>query len=144
MTEYESPLSQNEAMGISQEHPRSASGEGSLPQTSARPVIFEYSNESIAPEATLPLRPLSFEHIDRATPPPFLREATFPPRSSQDEKTLESLSLSDAQIGSTSEMTPTPIPEQQLAFLRYLVSHGLINEGFEEGQVPEQYRRKRE
>ncbi len=29
-----------------------------------------------------------------------------------------------------------------LAFLRYLVQHGIVNEGFDQGQEPEQYRRK--
>jgi hypothetical protein len=31
-----------------------------------------------------------------------------------------------------------------LAFLHYLVKRGLVNEGFTEGQVPKQYRRKYE
>jgi len=32
-------------------------------------------------------------------------------------------------------------PEQKLAFLRYLVQKGQVNEGFEKGQTPEQYRK---
>jgi hypothetical protein len=39
---------------------------------------------------------------------------------------------------------PSPTFEQQLAFLHYLVKRGLVNEGFAEGQVPKQYRRKYE
>jgi hypothetical protein len=62
------------------------------------------------------------------------RDVSAPPRLSQDEKPLENLPISSET---------TPASEQQMAFLRYLVSHGLVNEGFEEGQVPEQYRQKK-
>jgi hypothetical protein len=31
--------------------------------------------------------------------------------------------------------------EAHLAFLRYLVAHGIVNEGFAYNQIPEQYRR---
>jgi hypothetical protein len=34
-----------------------------------------------------------------------------------------------------------PVLEQQLEFLQYLVRRGIVNEGFEDGQEPEQYRR---
>jgi len=37
---------------------------------------------------------------------------------------------------------PSPTFEQHLAFLQYLMRHGIINEGFGEGQVPKQYRQK--
>lgn len=37
--------------------------------------------------------------------------------------------------------SPAPTPEQKLEFLHYLVKHGIVNEGFSEGKVPEQYRR---
>jgi hypothetical protein len=132
------PASRIGVMGKPQEHPSSASGEGSLPQTGARSVVVEQSDDNAMPEATLPLRPLSVEHIDIVTQFPTLREVSSPPRLPQDEQTQENLTLSEAAFGS--EMTPAL--EQQLAFLSYLVSHGLINEGFEEGEVPEQYRKK--
>jgi len=35
-----------------------------------------------------------------------------------------------------------PTPEQQLEFLHYLVKRGIVNEGFEEGKIPEQYRKE--
>ncbi|MBA2286374.1 MAG: hypothetical protein H0W02_12905 [Ktedonobacteraceae bacterium] len=39
-------------------------------------------------------------------------------------------------------MQPTPAtPEQHLDFLRYLVQRGIVNEGFEQGRVPQQYRK---
>jgi hypothetical protein len=37
---------------------------------------------------------------------------------------------------------PPPTAEQRLAFMRYLAQRGLINEGFAEGQIPEQYKKK--
>jgi hypothetical protein len=126
-------------MGISQEHLWSASGEGSLPQMGTRSVIVEQTNENVLPEANLPLRPPLVEHMDTITQSTTLRDVSTPPRLAQDEKTLENLILYTTQFDSE---TP-PIPEQQMAFLQYLVRHGLINEGFEEGSVPEQYRQKK-
>jgi len=130
------PLNRNGAMEIPQEHPWP--DEGSLPQTGVRVVVVEQGIDNATPEATLPLRPPSVEHVDIVIQSSPLRDVSFPPRLSQDEKMLENLILSNAQIGSQT----TPTPEQHLAFLSYLVSHGLVNEGFEEGEVPEQYRKK--
>ena len=132
------PPSRNGVMGISQEHLWSASGEGSLPQTGARSVAIEQTNDIATPEATMSLRPPSVEHVDIVTQFPTLSDLSSPPQLTQDEQPPENLTLSTAQFGGET----TPIPEQQLAFLQYLVRRGLINEGFEEGQVPEQYRRK--
>ncbi len=38
---------------------------------------------------------------------------------------------------------PAPTPAQKLEFLRYLVQRGLVNEGFDRGYEPEQYRKHR-
>jgi hypothetical protein len=99
-----------------------------------RSVVVEQSSDNAAPDTTLPLCPPPVEQVDMLAQSPTLREVSSPPRLSQDEQTLENLATS-------SETTPTS--GQQMAFLRYLVSHGLVNEGFEEGQVPEQYRQKK-
>jgi hypothetical protein len=131
------PTNRLGTMGMPQERLSLTSGEGSLTQT-ARSVVVEQSDDNAMPEATLPLRPLSVEHIDTVTPSPTLREVSSPSRLPQDEQTRENLIVSDTQFGSET----TPAFEQQLAFLSYLVSHGLVNEGFEEGEVPEQYRKK--
>ena len=37
--------------------------------------------------------------------------------------------------------TREPTSEHHLEFLHYLVKRGIVNEGFEEGKIPEQYRR---
>jgi len=127
------PPSRNRAIGVPQEHSWSASGEESLPQTGVRSVVVEQSSDDATSEATLPLCPPSVEQVDMPTQPPSPRDVSALPRLSQDEKPLENPTIS----GET-----TPASEQKMAFLRYLVSHGLVNEGFEQGQVPEQYRKK--
>jgi hypothetical protein len=56
-----------------------------------------------------------------------------------------------ASPGATSPQTPEtaasgtalkPTPQQQLDFLNYLVKRGLVNEGFSEDSLPQQYRRR--
>jgi hypothetical protein len=43
---------------------------------------------------------------------------------------------------SPANIQPIPAtPEQRLDFLRYLVQRGIVNEGFEQGRAPEQYRK---
>ena len=132
------PPSRNGAMGISQEHLWSASSEESIPQIGTRLVVVEQTNENAPPEATLPLTSLSIEHVDTITQSTSPRDVSFLPRLTQDEKILENPDLPTTQ----SDSETTPIPAQQMAFLKYLVCRGLINEGFEEGCVPEQYRPK--
>jgi hypothetical protein len=46
---------------------------------------------------------------------------------------------SDKMIYSDAEK-PSSTSEQRLEFLQYLVRRGIVNEGFEQGKVPEQYR----
>ena len=59
----------------------------------------------------------------------------------------ESIVTAQEKPTNTSEHTfpdappPTPTPEQQLEFLHYLVRRGIVNEGFADGQTPEQYKR---
>jgi hypothetical protein len=131
------PPSRNGATGIPPEHSWSASGEGALPQTGARSVVVEQSHENVPPEVILPLRSPSVEDVDFSP----LRDIAAP--LPQDEKPLENLALFNARFDSADETSLAQISEQRLAFLQYLVSHGLVNEGFEEGEVPEQYRRQK-
>ena len=59
------------------------------------------------------------------------------------ERPVQPASSTAEHSGSTGDLSdPSPTFEQQLAFLHYLVKRGLVNEGFTEGQVPKQYRRK--
>jgi hypothetical protein len=59
------------------------------------------------------------------------------------ERPVQPVSPTAEHSGSPGELSaPSPTFEQQLEFLHYLVKRGLVNEGFTEGQVPKQYRRK--
>src|SRR5215469_5743580 len=88
----------NGAMGISQEHLWSVSGDESLPQTGARSVVVEQTDECVPPEATWPLSSLSIEHVDLITQFTPLRDVSSPPHLAQDEQTLEDLTLSTTQF----------------------------------------------
>ncbi len=59
-------------------------------------------------------------------------ETTFP--------SLPATPIEKAREASTSSISPTPRGERQLEFLRYLVKGGIVNEGFAEGTVPDQYK----
>ncbi len=48
--------------------------------------------------------------------------------------------VKDASTFSQHEAVPSP--EQQLAFLQYLVRRGTFNEGFSDGNIPEQYQQR--
>lgn len=86
--------------------------------------------------------------------PPLLPPPVSPPAASEVPETplpppLTSSADKGADIFSSDvPSTPTPMPgraptaEQQLEFLHYLVKRGIVNEGFEEGKIPEQYRRE--
>jgi hypothetical protein len=81
--------------------------------------------------------PVSAEKSELPVPPPQI------PVTPPVEKPITALDTPPTQ-GKTSLPTtppPTPTPEQKLEFLHYLVQRGIVNEGFAEGQVPEQYRR---
>lgn len=49
-------------------------------------------------------------------------------------------SAKDTVTSSGESISSSLTDEQQLTFLRYLVKRGLVNEGFAEGHIPEQYR----
>jgi hypothetical protein len=71
--------------------------------------------------------------------PPALEERTeasftLPPA----EKTREA--IPDGREGRSA--TISPAPEKHLEFLHYLVKRGIVNEGFAEGKVPDQYKRE--
>lgn len=59
----------------------------------------------------------------------------------------ENTALSPRAPSATAKQDDSPIispgeatPEQRMAFLRYLVRHGHVNEGFAEDKIPEQYK----
>jgi hypothetical protein len=98
--------------------------EGPLPQAGMMSVAVEQDEATLKPEW-----PLAHDHPERLVQP------SSPMAAEQ----IDSTHLSTEEVDS-----PSPTFEQQLAFLQYLMKRGLINEGFTEGQVPKQYRRKYE
>jgi len=56
--------------------------------------------------------------------------------------TLRASSAAAQQVELSSISASEATPEQRMAFLRYLVKHGHINEGFAEDKTPEQYKHK--
>jgi hypothetical protein len=71
--------------------------------------------------------------------------AQSPPTAIPDKRTaLPSISSIDLTketvLSSNSKTVPLSTPEQNLAFLQYLVKRGTFNEGFSAEQVPDQYR----
>ena len=81
-----------------------------------------------------PLFPASNERTETPLPPPAssIDNQIEPlPASSQEEVSSFVVPLSPSS---------SPTDEQQLEFLYYLYKRGIVNEGFEEGKVPDQYR----
>jgi hypothetical protein len=113
---------------------------GPAQETSAWSAI-----DGIAPQSEVaPRRPTIEEWPERIVQPypPKLEERaeisfTSPPMPSI-EKAGET--TSNSREGSSPGASATS--EQKLAFLRYLVKRGILNEGFAEDDVPDQYRRK--
>ena len=104
--------------------------DGPVPQSGITSVIIEQERENDTPEANHPT------HDDRAGHP------VQPETSSAEEQTLQiqqpdHLSQNQSQAA---EHNVDPTVKQKLTFLKYLVHKGRVNEGFEEGQTPEQYR----
>lgn len=117
--------------------------DGIAPQSGVAPLAFGPGETSCStidnwPERVVQPSPLSNEKNEKPEPPMPLLPAT---------PAIEK--ATDSNVGNApakavfSDVPPTPTPEQQLEFLHYLVRRGLVNEGFPEGQVPEQYRKYR-
>lgn len=98
------------------------------------------SRDAVAPQPGV--TSVAIEHADNDP-----SEANLLAREEHPEHTSPSRSLSLPSGPAKGrlkkqEQSPPLTPEQQhLEFLRYLLARGLLNEGFEEGQVPDQYRR---
>jgi hypothetical protein len=117
---------------------------GITPPSGVTPLIFgqgETTRSTIGewPERIAQPSPFANEKSELSSP--------LPPANPPVEQTINSgnSSTSNTSIEAkaiSSDVPPTPTAEQQLEFLAYLVRRGLVNEGFPEGQVPEQYREK--
>ena len=116
--------------------------DGTVSQPGSSSVAVEHSDdEEMFTELawTMP-DPNSDERPEPFMPPPPVTEEQrdIPSTSSMEQNKLPSTTGELATIS-----TPTPTPAQKLEFLRYLVQRGLVNEGFDRGYEPEQYRKNR-
>ena len=99
-------------------------------------IIEEWPDRVVKPLSPTPQPllppPVASEFPETPLPPPLT--------SSVDKAT----DIFASDVPSTPAPMPdrTPTPEQQLEFLHYLVKRGIVNEGFEEGKIPDQYRRE--
>ncbi|HLZ61937.1 MAG TPA: hypothetical protein VKR06_33755 [Ktedonosporobacter sp.] len=107
---------------------------GSMPQPGMASVVVEQGREEKNPETS---RSTIDERSDRIT------QQKSPAAEENANTSLTSLPFTEGITSRGESPPPAPTQEQQLAFLQYLVRRGLVNEGFAEGQTPEQYRRKR-
>lgn len=107
--------------------------EGPLPQAGMMSVAVEQDEDM--PEPLWPPAQNRPERLVQPTSPTEAEPTASSPHPGAD---------SSSEAFTSSDDASTPTFEQQLEFLRYLMKRGLINEGFSEGQVPRQYRRKYE
>jgi hypothetical protein len=101
-------------------------GENAMPQPGMASVVVENGREENIPEISRSTSDERSDHAAQQRPPENVNS-----------------SLTSSSVTTRGEPPPAPTEEQQLAFLNYLVKRGLVNEGFAEGQLPEQYKRKR-
>ncbi len=115
--------------GVSQEQMWRPLEDGPVPQAGIAPVAVEQEMDGSTPDA----QRIAFDERSE--------RITQPSTAASEKQAIPPVKET------TNDLTPTPdkVPthEQQMAFLHYLVSRGIVNEGFPEGQEPEQYRCKR-
>jgi hypothetical protein len=140
-THVVSPLNK----GVSQESVLRSTSDGATPQSGAgaAPQIVGQGETSCSTIDEWP------ERVMQPPPPASIEKAELPPAPLPTTSPLETARTSQEDIPTAKRKgetlfpdapPPTPTPEQQLEFLHYLVKRGIVNEGFAEGNVPEQYR----
>lgn len=106
-------------------------------------ILWTTTKRSMPPSS---ITSVAIEHADSEAPSETSSSAIEerPERNVQFRSSIEerhdTFLHSRAETLATTQETPAPTYEQRLEFVRYLVKRGLVNEGFKEGQVPEQYR----
>ena len=118
--------------GTTQELVWRTSVDGYVPQPGITSVVVEQGVDDTAPETH---QSITDEYSERVSQSYQSNEA-FPSAIPQNNGMKELSSFpGDIPLSSSDE-------EQHLTFLHYLVKRGVYNEGFIEGQEPEQYRQK--
>jgi hypothetical protein len=109
--------------------------EGASPQPGTTSVAVDHKSD----ESTLEGKRSALET------PQEMPQAAHQLSAAEDLNTTHTTSphTQNAEHAQRDGTAPSPTVEQRLAFMRYLAQRGLLNEGFAEGQVPDQYKRKR-
>ena len=127
--------------GMTQEAASRASSEAIMPQPGIAHQIMGQGETSCSTIDEWP------ERVMQSAPPPSEKAEPLPPSSPATPPTESTTVTTKENPVSKSKPIfpdappPTPTLEQQLEFMHYLVKRGIVNEGFTEGQVPEQYRK---
>ena len=127
-----SPLSK----GFSQESAPRSTIDGVAPQAGITPRLSTIEEWPKRVDQPQPYFPEAGEPAERPLLPP---PPSVPPTAEPVEEKQGTDTESIAGAKEAARMQP-PSPEQQLEFLQYLVRRGIVNEGFEKGNEPEQYR----
>lgn len=111
-----------------------ATADGPGPQPSVTSVVIEQGRSETSPSTDRPVIDGHVEQAAQSSPPP-IEESASPSQSPPKE-------LPQGRTPSAEDSpAPSPTFEQRLVFLRHLVKRGVINEGFAEGKVPDQYKK---
>ena len=127
----------NMNQGTTQESLWRTTMDGPLPQPGITSVVIEQERDDLSTEAGRSIVDERPDHFVQHSPPGMEEHVDSSPLSAK--KTSKEMNPPTAHDGTA---TPAPTFEQQMGFLQYLVKRGIINEGFTEGQVPKQYKRK--
>jgi hypothetical protein len=120
--------------GVTQESTSRAAIDGIVPQSSVAPFIAGQGETSCSTIDEWPERVVQ--------PPAISSEKSEQPPTPPVETAKTVIDSQGEALSPAVQTTPLPVPtpEHKLEFLHYLVKRGIVNEGFSEGQVPEQYR----
>jgi hypothetical protein len=131
--------------GVTQESAAWPTNDGITPQSGVSPLILGQGETSCStidewPKSVIqPPPPTANEEVPPASSTPAQLPMTPP---DENAKTAIKNNFPEASSRAVPPpKPPVPSPEQKLEFLHYLVKRGIVNEGFAEGQVPEQYRK---
>ncbi len=133
-------------MGVTQDTTARASSEAIMPQQGIAHQIMGQGETSCSTIDEWP------ERVMQSAPPPNDKAEPLPPSSPATPISVTppteatTVTTKENPVSKNTSVfpdapPPTPTPEQQLEFMHYLVKRGIVNEGFTEGQVPEQYRK---
>ncbi|HZU65793.1 MAG TPA: hypothetical protein VFA09_00820 [Ktedonobacteraceae bacterium] len=130
--------------GLSQGSASRSAIDGFAPQAGITPrlsTVEEWPERVVQPQTYFPDASTHPERPLLPAPPPSPSNEQPEKKQAGDHKDTP---LHESPPAAKEPARPIPpTPEQQLEFLQYLVKRGIVNEGFDEGKEPEQYRRNK-